>query len=124
MQHEISVDEMARTIASGLQDYANLADAEVKKAVRKTANSVKREISQNAPKKTRQYAKSWKTKVTGENSHNLEVTVYAGKYQIAHLLENGHAKRGGGRVEGIPHIAPAEENGEKLLQELIRKALS
>ena len=42
MQHEISVDEMARTIASGLQDYANLADAEVKKAVRKTANSVKR----------------------------------------------------------------------------------
>ena len=124
MQHEISVDEMARTIASGLQDYANLADAEVKKAVRKTANSVKREISQNAPKKTGQYAKSWKTKVTGENSNNLEVTVYAGKYQIAHLLENGHAKRGGGRVEGIPHIAPAEENGEKLLQELIRKALS
>ena len=124
MQHEISVDEMARAIASGLQDYANLADAEVKKAVRKTANSVKREISQNAPKRTGQYAKSWKTRVTGESSQNLKVTVYAGKYQIAHLLENGHAKRGGGRVEGIPHIAPAEENGEKLLQELIRKALS
>lgn len=124
MQHEISVDEMARTIASGLQDYANLADAEVKKAVCKTANSVKREVSQNAPKRTGQYAKSWKPRVTGESSHNLKVTVYAGKYQIAHLLENGHAKRGGGRVEGIPHIAPAEENGEKLLQELIRKALS
>lgn len=124
MQHEISVDEMARAIASGLQDYANLADAEVKKAVRKTANAIKREVSQNAPKRTGQYAKSWKTRVTEESSHNLEVTVYAGKYQITHLLENGYAKRGGGRVEGIPHIAPAEENGEKLLQELIRKALS
>ena len=113
MQHEISVDEMARTIASGLQDYANLADAEVKKAVCKTANSVKREVSQNAPKRMGQYAKSWKTRVTGESSHNLKVTVYAGKYQIAHLLENGHAKRGGGRVEGIPHIAPAEEKDRK-----------
>ena len=46
------------------------------------------------------------------------------RYQIAHLLEHGHAKRGGGRVAAIPHIAPAEQHGEEMLTQLIEEALS
>ena len=120
-----SVDDMASEIMKGLQEYAGLADTEMKKAVHKTATEVKKEISSNAPKDTGAYAKSWTAKKVSENSHKLEMTVHSkNRYQLAHLLENGHAKRGGGRVSGKPHIAPAEQNGEELLENLIRKALS
>ena len=40
-----------------------------------------------------------------------------------HLLEYGHAKRNGGRVEGKAHIAPAEQHGIRQLQEEIERAL-
>ena len=44
------------------------------------------------------------------------------RYMLAHLLEKGHAKRGG-RVSGKPHIAPAEAAGIELLTSLIEKEL-
>ena len=120
-----SIDDMAAEIMSGLQEYADLADAEMKKAVKKTATEVKKEIAANAPVKSGRYKKSWTAKKTKENSHALEMTVYSkDRYQIAHLLEHGHAKRGGGRVAAIPHIAPAEANGEQMLEKLITEALS
>ena len=120
-----TIDAMSDEIMKGLTEYADLADTAMKKTVRKTAKSVKDEISANPPKRTGAYSKSWATKKTGENSHSLEMTVHSkNRYQLAHLLEKGHAKRGGGRVSGKPHIAPAEENGVQLLEHLIEEALS
>ena len=120
-----SIDNMAAEIMKGLTEYADLANESMKKSVKKTATEVKKEISANAPKDTGAYAKSWAVKKTKENSHSLEMTVHSkNRYQLAHLLEKGHAKRGGGRVSGKPHIAPAEENGVQLLEHLIEGALS
>jgi len=120
-----SIDDLANLVMDGLREYSELADTAMKKAVRKTATSVKKEISANAPKDTGAYAKSWATKKVMENSHSLQMTVHSkNRYQIVHLLEHGHAKRNGGRVAGRPHIAPAEENGADLLESLITKELS
>lgn len=120
-----SIDDLAALVMDGLREYSELADAAMKKAVRKTATSVKKEISENAPKDIGAYAKSWATKKVTENSHSLQMTVHSkNRYQLAHLIEKGHAKRGGGRVNGKPHIAPAEENGAELLTNLIKKELS
>lgn len=119
-----SIDDMAVAIMQGLQEYANLTDDAIKKAVRKTAAAVKNEIQANAPKASGKYAKSWTASKTLEKSGVLRMTVRSkNRYQIAHLLEKGHAKRGGGRVSARPHIAPAEEHGNKMLEELIQKAL-
>jgi len=121
----VSIDRMADAIMEGLQEYADLATDEMKAAVKKSAGTVKKEIGANAPVKTGRYAKSWRTKTTDESATKLEITVYSPKrYMLAHLLEKGHAKRGGGRVRAIPHIAPAEEAGIKELEERIERALS
>ena len=119
-----SIDGLADAIMEGLKEYSDLASSEVKGAVRKAGKLVKDEIAANAPKKTGAYWKSWSVKATKETSESLELVVYSkNRYQIAHLLEHGHAKRGGGIVAGIPHIAPAEEKAVKQLEEDIVKKL-
>lgn len=124
MGDKCTIDNLAKTIMEGLQEYADVASEDVKTAVRKAGKNVKTEISANAPKRTGAYAKSWAVKTQKETAHSLEVVVHSkNRYQIAHLLEHGHAKRGGGRVAGIPHIAPAEENAVKQLEEDIVKKL-
>ena len=124
MAQRVSVDHLRDAIMEGLEEYADLAADEVKKAVRKTGRAVRDQISQTAPVRTGAYAKSWAVKKTGESAESLQVTVHSrNRYQIAHLLEHGHAKRGGGRVSAIPHIAPAEQAGEEQLLTDIKKAL-
>ena len=118
-EKRVPVDKMSDAIMAGLKEYADLATDTVKEAVKDSAKTVKKEIQENAPKRTGRYRKSWTSKKTAENSNSMTVTVYSkDRYQIAHLLEHGHAKRGGGRVAGREHITPAEEKGK---QELLRK---
>ena len=124
MGRTITVDELADVINEGLKEYADLATEEVKGAVRKSAKAVKDQINGSAPVRTGRYAKSWKVKTTAESANGLEQTVYSpSRYMLSHLLEKGHAKRGGGRVRAIPHIAPAEEMGIEMFEGLIEKAL-
>ena len=124
MGRRISINALADTVMECLNDYAEVSAEGMKKAVRKAGNTVKKEIGANAPKDTGAYAKSWAVKNTKENSHSLEVTVYSkNRYQLAHLLEHGHAKRNGGRVAGKSHIAPAEETGIRQLEAEIERCL-
>ena len=105
-------------------EYNDLAADSVKKAVKKAGTTVRDEIRNTAPERTGRYAKSWTSKTTEETATSMQVTVYSpSRYMLAHLLEHGHAKRGGGRVRAIPHIAPAQEVGEEQLEQDILSAL-
>lgn len=124
MNERVSIDQMASAIMEGLTEYADLASDELKKSVKKAGKTVKDEISNTAPKDTGKYQKSWAVKTVKETSNSLDIVVHSRKrYQIAHLLEHGHAKRGGGRVAARPHIAPAEEKGIEELEKEVEKAL-
>ena len=121
---KVSVSGLADAVMEGLVEYAELATEDMKAAVKKAGQTVKKEIQGGAPVKTGAYKKSWAVKTTRETSHFMEVTVHSrNRYQLVHLLEFGHAKRGGGRVSGSPHIVPAEEKGIRQLEDEIKKAL-
>lgn len=124
MAKTVKIDQLAETVMQGLIEYADTSTELVKESVQEVSKEVKKDISENAPKRTGAYKKSWATKKTKETSTSLVMTVHSkNRYQIAHLLEHGHAKRGGGRVAARPHIEPAEAAGILSLQNKIERGL-
>ena len=124
MSRNVSIDEMSDAIMDELEKYKDLAADDLKDAVKETAKTVRKKIQANAPVDTGKYKKSWSVKNMHEDAESVDLVVHSrNRYQIAHLLEHGHAKRGGGRVAARPHIAAAEEKGEEQLVETIKQKL-
>jgi hypothetical protein len=124
MSQNVSIDDMDDVIMKELEQYAKLATDDMKDAVKDTAKSVKKDIESSAPVLTGRYKKSWSVKNISENANSIDIVVHSrNRYQLTHLLEHGHAKRGGGRVAGKPHIAPAEEKGKQDLINAIEEKL-
>ena len=124
MARNIQISGLADAVMDTLEEYAGLAAEDVKRAVKDAGDVVKDDIRSHSPKDTGDYAKSWAVKKRKETSNSMTVVVHSrNRYQLAHLLEFGHAKRGGGRVSARPHIASAEQKGIGHLEVEIRKAL-
>ena len=101
--------------ADVIQDYLRVYDGAAVEVLTETITEVAREsvkkLKAESPKgATGDYAKNWRYQVE-RGRLRVGATVYGDKptYSLAHLLEYGHAKRGGGRVAPIVHIAPVEE---------------
>ena len=76
MSRTVSIDEMADAINEGLKEYATLASMQVKSAVRKSAKTVKDQISTNAPSRTGAYKESWVATKQSESSQSLQMVVH------------------------------------------------
>ena len=98
-----------------LEDYKKVTEETVKETVTEVADGARDVAKSGSPSDTGEYRKGWAVKKV--------LTVYnRNKSSLTHLLEKGHAKRGGGRTRAIVHIAPAEEYAqETLVRELERK---
>ncbi len=121
MARTVRIEELADEVMKGLEEYSRLAADDLKKDVKKAGRTVREKAQAGAPRRSGKYAKSWAVKTLGESSDSIRIVVHSRKYQLTHLLEKGHAKRGGGRTRAFPHIAPAEKAGaEQLMRDIER----
>ena len=121
MAKVINAEDLAKEISNALAQYAKDIKVASKEAAEEVAKNTAEGLKKSSPKragtKGGKYAKNWTYDVTevGASVHQKAPT-----YRLTHLLEKGHAKRNGGRVRGIPHIAPAETRAiEEYEQKLI-----
>ena len=113
---------LERAMRDILQDYSVEVAKAAEEAVTEVSKEATKKLRQTSPKRSGKYGKGWASKVE-KTATTAEATVYGktGTYQLAHLLEHGHAKRGGGRVNGNTHIKPVEEWAISEVEKRIRE---
>lgn len=117
--------DLKKAVGDILAEYSVDVSKAAEEAITQVAKEATKKLKQSAPRRTGKYAKGWANKVD-KGFMTVEAVVYGktGTYQLAHLLENGHAKRGGGRTAPIVHIAPVEEWAVKEVEQRIREKVS
>lgn len=125
----IRIDALASEIVSLMQEYARDVAEDMKAEAKVIAKEAAKQLKQTSPvgagSKKGHYKDGWASKVERENSSLIGIRIYNKKKPgLTHLLEKGHAKRGGGRVAGIAHIAPAEQQAISAYERRLRERLS
>lgn len=117
----VKIKDLSRVVSEILSEYGgNIAEA-TNRTVQKVAQTAKKEIQAGAPVRTGKYRAGWAVRQENERLRSSAIVHNRTCYQLAHLLEKGHAKRGGGRVRAIPHIAPAEQHAVKNMEEALKR---
>lgn len=129
MSKSIPIAQLSAEVQKVFEDYQELTFDQIQQAVEETAAATARDINERAKALFggKKYKKSWKRKpdktLRGRWKYSEIVYSSNGEYRVAHLLENGHAKRNGGRTAAQPHIAPAVEQAEETLVEAIKRTI-
>lgn len=125
----IKIDALGNEIAKLMEEYASGVDADMKTEVKAVAKEAVKELKASSPEgpgsRKGHYKDGWTSKVEKENAVSIGIRIYNKKKPgLTHLLEKGHAKRGGGRVEGRPHIAAVEQNAIENYEKRLKERLS
>ena len=115
----INVSKLAATIESTLKEYTAGIEEGLQKDVQEVAAEAADRLKASSPRKTGVYASGWTKAKDGENTIVKNRT----KPHITMLLENGHAKRNGGRVSARVHIAPVEEWAAEELEQRTERGI-
>jgi len=124
----MDVNQLAAAIEHELQSFSDAVSEKIGEAVETVANEVNSEIKQHVTfrQRTGKYVKTFHIKKinTGNKyNHSRIWHVQSPHHRLTHLLEHGHALRGGGRTRAFPHIIYGEQLAEQRMQELTEKAV-
>ncbi|HSW63730.1 MAG TPA: hypothetical protein VLH56_10545 [Dissulfurispiraceae bacterium] len=107
---EIKLDKLALTIEQELRLYSRQVLVVIDREGEKIGKEGVANLREASPQRSGRYAKGWTLKAERMFGKPTQYIIHnKDRYQLTHLLEHGHAKRGGGRVQGQPHIAPVEK---------------
>lgn len=116
----VRVNDLAGKILLAVRTYTDTVGVAIEEAVEETAKNLAADLRETSPKDTGVYAKGWRYRKEAPGRYRV---YNKDKPQLTHLLEKGHAKRGGGRVEAKIHIKPAEERHITQLERRIEQIL-
>lgn len=125
MAQKTTADRLEASINKILAKYADDIKGNLNQITKEFAKKGASAIRQDAQAKfsgTR-YAKGWTTRYE-EGRYSAQGVIYNKDVPgLPHLLEKPHAKRGGGRTKGNPHIAPVEEQISREYEKAVEKAI-
>lgn len=129
-RRKVKINDFGDALSKILEDYGDNFSEKMHAAVLEAAEIAKQETKAGAPTKSGKYKRGWTVKENAASRLRTEAIVHnRTAYQLAHLLEKGHALKKGGRSIGqvapIVHIKPAEEhaikNMEKAVEEIAKQ---
>lgn len=118
-----TLDTLADNIGKILEEYQDDVKQNLDQITKQIAQKGQQALKNESKSKFKgdRYWKGWKVDLQ-VGRLDTKATIYnASLPGLPHLLEKGHAKRNGGRVEGTVHIAPIEE---KLVAEFEKQVRS
>lgn len=86
-------------------------------AIKETADEVVSLLKKAGEFNGTKYRKSWKADIIQRRLYTSAIIHNVKHYRLTHLLEFGHAKINGGRVQAFPHIAPINEKTGEMFEE-------
>lgn len=107
----ISTENFSDAINDELKLFEKSVLKGINESAQKAAKEAVKNLKQNSPKRSGEYASSWKSKKEMQSLGEEVYTIYnKDHYRLTHLLENGHInKKTGTRTKAVTHIAPAEQ---------------
>lgn len=124
MSKKISADDLTGEVTKIYKTYSDEVKKKVDSAIVDTAKKTQAQIPSYGDFKdqTGRYRKGWQVTIE-KTPFGQTAIIHNSVYQLTHLLEYGHADRGGGRVRAYPHIDQAEDYAVELLEDEIVKAI-
>lgn len=122
-----SADKLSDMIANELESYSEEITLATKEVIWDVTDRFVGRTRGDAPvgRRKGQYKRAIASKTAFESRYKLvEVWYVRGyEYRLAHILNNGHAKKGGGFVRGDKHISKNEEIARKELEQGIEAVI-